>query len=143
MKRLILIATLILTASLNTFPQKNYYDCSAKKPDILLEEFNDNINKWPLSDNLYSLKKIENGKLYIQSKEWKPKASYIVVPLEESANWEIELKIECIQGPNTFGSGLIWGANNDSKKQFRFSFLGNGHYVINRYYDNEIIYFVK
>lgn len=143
MKHLIFLAALVFTASLNAFPQKNYYDCSPIKPYILLEEFNDNKNNWSLSDNSQVLSKIENGKLFYQSKDSNAYANSIVVPLEGPANWEIELKIKYLQGRVNGANGLIWGEEEVLKKNnFWFGFSGDGSYIITRYESTKFIHFV-
>ncbi|MGJ8744775.1 caspase family protein [Polaribacter sp.] len=138
MKKIIFRSLLFIFYSTICFSQTSYSDYSYNdKKGVLIDDFNDNRNKWPTWDNSNERISIENGAFYYESKNGQPKLNCIAVPLNNSKNWEIELKLKYIAGEDNNANGLTWGSDKDKDDRLRFNFSGSGFYRVDKSYNKQ------
>ena len=102
----------------------------AEEVVIFNEEFNNNDNYWPTGDDDAINLKIENGKMSFQKK--KDEGSYYIwnwTYMDGNYPYLIESTIRQTGGPDDYGFGLIWGAE-DSGNCYTFNITDNGYYRI-------------
>jgi hypothetical protein len=95
------------------------------------DQFNDNSNKWFLTNDDKIDFNIKNGKYYLKHKRTeKGWSSYGKTYVDTSRDFEIETKIDKISGLTNYGYGLLFGkkGNND----FRFYISSSGYYKVAR-----------
>ncbi|MDX9771453.1 MAG: caspase family protein [Tenuifilaceae bacterium] len=113
------------------------------KIPLFIDEFVDNKNNWLLGikENVW-FQNLENNSLFFQSYEDVPKEDFKEVYIDQSKDFEIELKIRLDKGiPNKF-NGLQWGKCVESAKQFDFFFNGQGQYTIDKFENGKFTDFV-
>lgn len=113
------------------------------KIPLFIDEFVDNKNNWLLGikENVW-FQNLENNSLFFQSYEVVPKEDFKEVYIDQSKDFEIELKIRLDKGiPNKF-NGLQWGKCVESAKQFDFFFNGQGQYTIDKFENGKFTDFV-
>jgi hypothetical protein len=101
---------------------------------LFVDEFVSNKNNWHLGikeDVWYQ--NIENETLYFQSYEDLPKEDFKEIFIDQSKDFEIELKIRLDKGVQNKFNGLQWGKSVDEQKQFDFFFNGQGQFTIDKF----------
>lgn len=98
---------------------------------FISEQFNSNSKGWYTADDNLKKFEVKNGKYYIDHKRTeKGWSSYVDHYIDTSKDFEIETKIDKINGVQNYGYGLIWG--KDSTSEFIFYIASNGYYKITR-----------
>jgi hypothetical protein len=107
---------------------------SDKRVALFTEEFTDNKNYWYLGikENVW-FQNLQEGTLFFQSFEDVPKEDYKEVFIDQSKDFEIELKIRLDKGIQNKFNGLQWGKLASEGKQFDFFFNGQGQYTIDKF----------
>lgn len=105
-----------------------------KRIPLFTEEFTDNKNSWYLGikENVW-FQNLQDGTLFFQSFEDVPKEDYKEVFIDQSKDFEIELKIRLDKGIQNKFNGLQWGKSAAEGKQFDFFFNGQGQYTIDKF----------
>jgi uncharacterized repeat protein (TIGR01451 family) len=105
-----------------------------KKVPLFTEEFTDNKNSWYLGikENVW-FQNLQDGTLFFQSYEDVPKEDYKEVVIDQSKDFEIELKIRLDKGIQNKFMGLQWGKSAAEVKQYDFFFNGQGQYTIDKF----------
>lgn len=100
------------------------------------DQFTNNNNNWHIANEENINFNVKNGKYYLNHKrDNKGWSSYLDVNIDTYKDFEIETKIDKINGVTNYGYGLIFGKkdNND----FRFYISSTGYYKIARVIDNK------
>ena len=111
---------------------------SAYAPDqrveLFTEEFTDNKNSWYLGikENVW-FQNLQDKTLFFQSFEDVPKEDFKEVFIDQSKDFEIELKIRLDKGIQNKFNGLQWGKSASEGKQFDFFFNGQGQFTIDKF----------
>jgi len=105
-----------------------------KKVALFTEDFTDNKNNWYLGikENVW-FQNLQEGTLFFQSFENVPKEDYKEVVIDQTKDFEIELKIRLDKGIQNKFNGLQWGKSEAETKQFDFFFNGQGQYTIDKF----------
>jgi hypothetical protein len=105
-----------------------------KRLPLFTEEFVDNKNNWYLGikENVW-FQNLQDGTLFFQSFEDVPKEDFKEVYIDQSKDFEIELKIRLDKGIQNKFNGLQWGKQTTEGKQFDFFFNGQGQYTIDKF----------
>lgn len=102
---------------------------------LFSEQFNNNTNSWAVNNEVARDFSIKNGKYYLNHKRnEKGWSTYISNSIDTSKDFEIETKIDKINGVTNYGYGLIYGGNGDN--DFRFYISSSGYYKIVRVVNN-------
>ncbi|GAB4333582.1 MAG: hypothetical protein OHK0038_09810 [Flammeovirgaceae bacterium] len=121
---------------------ESYYGVPVtEKKLIFWDDFVGNKYEWynPY-DATFSLGKAERGRYILQSYNEYMQVRYNSIYIDDAnEDFEIEAKIKFISGGN-YGNCLYWGGGDG--KDFRFTFSGNGYYMINSYDNGEWINYV-
>lgn len=152
LERLVKIFVCIVIESLisiNTFSQditipEVYNAYSAKNRVVLFdEEFTNNKNSWYLGikENVW-FQNLQEGTLFFQSYEDVPKEDFKEVFIDQSKDFEIELKIRLDKGIQNKFNGLQWGKSTIENKQFDFFFNGQGQFTIDKFLNGTFTDFV-
>ena len=105
-----------------------------KRVTLFAEEFTDNKNSWYLGikENVW-FQNLQDGTLFFQSYEDVAKEDFKEVVIDQSKDFEIELKIRLDKGIQNKFNGLQWGKSIAEGKQFDFFFNGQGQYTIDKF----------
>jgi len=105
-----------------------------KRLVLFNEDFVDNKNNWFLGikENVW-FQNLQDSTLFFQSFEDVPKEDYKEVHIDQSKDFEIELKIRLDKGIQNKFNGLQWGKQASEGKQFDFFFNGQGQYTIDKF----------
>lgn len=114
-----------------------------KKIPLFIEEFTDNKNSWYLGikENVW-FQNLQEGTLFFQSFEDVPKEDFKEVFIDQSKDFEIELKIRLDKGIQNKFNGLQWGKSLVENKQFDFFFNGQGQFTIDKFVNGTFTDFV-
>ena len=105
----------------------------AKVPRILFEEhFLDNKNNWLIEETKGYKFDINQGKYILESKDGGSWLSTRPVPLDQKADFTIDLAVQKISGTDEYGYGLVWGAK-DLNNFYVFLIWGNGSYSFQKF----------
>ena len=117
-----------------TIPEVYDAYSESKKVPLFIEEFTDNKNGWYLGikENVW-FQNLQDGTLFFQSYEDVAKEDYKEVYIDQSKDFEIELKIRLDKGIQNKFNGLQWGKSAKEGKQFDFFFNGQGQYTIDKF----------
>jgi hypothetical protein len=101
---------------------------------LFIDEFTDNKHNWHLGikENVW-YQNLENETLYFQSYEDLPKEDFKEVYIDQTKDFEIELKIRLDKGIQNKFNGLQWGKLAGENKQFDFFFNGQGQFTIDKF----------
>lgn len=102
---------------------------SGTEAQILFEDdFNDNINNWPIADDNNIILEMKDGKyvfgLKLGEGWWNVFKS---VPIDQNQDFQIEAIIRKTKGVNDYGYGIEWGRKDD-RNLYYFVVSGDGHY---------------
>lgn len=105
---------------------------------IILEQFENNENKWPENEEGDFIRKIEGGKYILQSTNKKNGHwSWGVNHLDFSKfyNFTFECSITKIKGTDNAGFGIVWSYQKKAENTgyFKFCISGNGYYCFKEY----------
>ena len=110
---------------------------SAKASRILFEErFIDNKNNWLIKETKDYKFEINRGKYILESKSGGSWLSSKPVPLDEKADFRIDLTAEKVSGTDEYGYGLVWGAK-DVNNFYVFVIRGQGSYSFIKFSNNQ------
>ncbi len=112
---------------------------SRDKVRIFSDEFNDNINQWPLDSSENAAFEMKGGAYsfeYFNENGWW--GIYKEIPMDAGRDFEIEAKIKKISGIQNNGYGIIWG-RLDNNNQFEFQISSNGYYKIKKIVDGNVV----
>lgn len=99
-----------------------------RAPRILFEEhFQDNRNNWLIVDNNAYRFAIKDGLYILESKAGGCWYSSKPVPINQNADFKIELRTQKFSGTDVYGYGLIWGCR-DQNNFYVFLIFGDGEY---------------
>lgn len=114
-----------------------------QKVALFTEEFTDNKNSWYLGikENVW-FQNLQEGTLFFQSYENVPKEDFKEVFIDQSKDFEIELKIRLDKGIQNKFNGLQWGKSASESKQFDFFFNGQGQFTIDKFTGSSFVDFV-
>ena len=99
------------------------------------DQYNDNSNNWFVANDENKAFSIKNGKYYLKHKRnEKGWATYDNQYIDTSRDFEIETKIDKINGVTNYGYGLIFGKKGDN--DFRFYISSSGYYKVARMVNN-------
>jgi len=120
----------------NAYPAKN-------RVTLFDEEFTNNKNSWYLGikENVW-FQNLQEGTLFFQSYEDVPKEDFKDVFIDQSKDFEIELKIRLDKGIQNKFNGLQWGKSSVENKQFDFFFNGQGQFTIDKFVNGTFTDFV-
>ncbi|WP_020532904.1 TIR domain-containing protein [Flexithrix dorotheae] len=104
------------------------------RESIYEDFFVDNRNSWWKGDENY-LGRVENGYYHFESMIDKGAWSAPEIDLDESRDFEIEMKIKYLKGKKNNSLDLVWGKSDDEK--YTFGFSANGYYVIRGFLEEE------
>jgi hypothetical protein len=106
---------------------------SAKMPRILFEEhFLDNKNNWLIEETKGYKFEINQGKYILESKNGGAWLSTRPVPLDQKADFKIDLAVHKISGTDEYGYGLVWGGK-DLNNYYVFLIWGKGSYSFQKF----------
>jgi len=107
---------------------------SENKTPLFIEDFTDNKNNWYLGikENVW-FENLQDSTLFFQSFEEVPKEDFKEVIIDQTKDFDIELKIRLEKGIQNKFFGLQWGKSITEAKQFDFFFNGQGQYTIDKY----------
>lgn len=137
----ILAIVLIVASTQNcakgqTLPDPAVYNSVAadQKVALFTDDFTDNKNSWYLGikENVW-FQNLQEGTLFFQSYEDVAKEDFKEVIIDQSKDFEIELKIRLDKGIQNKFNGLQWGKSAAEGKQFDFFFNGQGQYTIDKF----------
>jgi hypothetical protein len=128
------ISLSFLTQAQNWDAESYYGVPTTDKKVIFWDDFVGNKYEWHNPyDATFSLGKSERGRYILQSYNEYMQIRYNSIYIDDyKEDFEIEAKIKFVAGGN-YGNCLYWGGGDG--KDFRFTFSGNGYYMIN-FYDN-------
>jgi len=117
-----------------TIPEAYDAYTETQKVPLFTEEFTDNKNGWYLGikENVW-FQNLQDGTLFFQSFENVAKEDFKDVIIDQSKDFEIELKIRLDKGIQNKFNGLQWGKAVQEGKQFDFFFNGQGQYTIDKF----------
>jgi hypothetical protein len=120
----------------SAFPESN-------RVILFADEFSDNKNSWYLGikENVW-FQNLQDGTLFFQSFEDVPKEDFKEVYIDQTKDFEIELKIRLDKGIQNKFNGLQWGKSVVEQKQFDFFFNGQGQYTIDKFVNGTFTDFV-
>ena len=104
------------------------------QPQVLIDDFKDNSNGWPVGiHELYDLQ-IANGKLMMQGKMLNNTAyiSSLDLSVNDDADYSISVNITYLSGNKRPNYGLCWGA--DFQNNYSFTVSPNGYFALGRRY---------
>ena len=107
-----------------------------KAPRVIFEEhFLDNKNHWLVQETKDYKFEMSQGKYILESKAGGSWLSSRHVPLDEKADFKIDLTAQKLSGTDEYGYGLVWGAK-DLSNYYIFVIRGNGSYSFIKFSDN-------
>lgn len=101
---------------------------------IFTDDFNDNRNKWTISNKTDIFSTIESGFLYVESKNNYKIPMLIKYKIDQDEDFILESKFKLVSGDNNSGQGIIWGFK-DWDNYFSFIISDDGYYEIFAYND--------
>jgi len=132
----LIVATTLNCAKGQTLPDPAVYNSVAadQKVALFTDDFTDNKNSWYLGikENVW-FQNLQEGTLFFQSYETVAKEDFKEVIIDQSKDFEIELKIRLDKGIQNKFNGLQWGKSAAEGKQFDFFFNGQGQYTIDKF----------
>jgi hypothetical protein len=126
------------TTSLNSLRNILAMDSTLIPSMVILEQFENNENKWPEDADEDFIRKIEGGKYVLQNKNEKDaKWSWGLSNLNfcNFYGFTFECSITKISGTDNDGFGIVWAfkKEDDSIRYFNFCISGNGYYYFKEY----------
>ena len=114
-----------------------------KRVILFSDEFTDNKNNWYLGikENVW-FQNLQENTLFFQSFEEVAKEDFKEVFIDQSKDFEIELKIRLDKGIQNKFNGLQWGKSAKEQKQFDFFFNGQGQFTIDKFTGTQFVDFV-
>jgi len=127
------------SAKLATKPYSNTIDYykepaqSGNMKTVFYETFSNNSNNWELGNWDKVEYKMQYGKFHVNRKVSNNRShcARISKYFNENGDFDIEVDVAKISGPENWGYGLNFGAK-DSSNGFRFELTGNGYYTYGR-----------
>jgi len=120
--------------------QSNYSDIPLSyKNQVFFDDFSDNRTEWSLATDGIFVRKIENGNLFLQSKNDMAQLLSKSIPFDETKDFEIETKIKFLTGTETSGNALLWGKTEE--KDYGFYYTVSKSFKIAKY-DNGYVDFI-
>ena len=103
--------------------------------DIFNDNFFDNSNNWPVSDDENGMLKIESNSFFIKRKKsLGATISLKTITINQSSSFIIQTEVKKISGINNNGFGIAWGAANDNVSDyFQFIISGDGSYEVGKW----------
>ena len=100
---------------------------------VLDEEFNDNINNWPVTINFGNKSTISNGKYMVEIRTGNILLDKLInLDFNETRDFIIEASITRLAGHAPFG--ISWGASNEGNR-FNFVIADSGKYAVSKWED--------
>jgi hypothetical protein len=125
--------------SLNSLKSVLAVDSRSTPSITILEQFENNENKWDEKEQGNLLKKIEDGKYVLQNTNekdayWSWGVSHL--NFGKFYDFTFECSITKIKGPNDRGFGVVWSyqkKDDNNAGYFQFNMTGDGHYYFKEY----------
>ena len=103
---------------------------------LISEQFNNNNTNWFTGSDEKKSFNVKNGKYYLSHKRnEKGWSTYAEKFIDTNKDFEIETKIDKIDGVTNYGYGIMFGKKGTS--DFRFYISSNGYYKIARLVENK------
>jgi TolB-like protein len=106
-----------------------------KVSPIFEEHFTDNIHGWLLVNDQDKRFEIVNGKYVIESKKGGNWITSRKIPLNQSADFKINMTVKKISGTDNYGFGMSWGCK-DVNSYYMFVITGSGYFIHERIDDS-------
>jgi len=98
---------------------------------VLNENFDDNINNWPITQNFGNKSSIKDGKYRVEIRVGNILLDKLIsLDFNETRNFVIETEITRLAGHAPFG--ISWGAKGEGSR-FNFVITDSGKYAINKW----------
>ena len=104
---------------------------SSKASLIFEERFTDRTHNWYLANDRDKRFEIVNGQYIIESKRGGSWISMRSIPLNQSADFKIEMTVQKMAGTDDYGFGMSWGAEG-LDRYYIFVITGNGYFIHER-----------
>ncbi|MBI9065780.1 MAG: caspase family protein [Salinivirgaceae bacterium] len=126
--------SIALNAQIHTVAENYSGFAPNQKTALFIEDFNNNNNNWYLGikEDIW-FENIQECTLFFQSYEDVPKEDFKEVIIDQSKDFEIDLKIRLDKGIQNKFYGLQWGKSIDQGKQFDFFINGQGQFTIDKF----------
>lgn len=95
------------------------------------EHFRDNVHGWYLVNDQDKRFEIAIGKYIIESKRGGSWVSQRRIPLNQSADFKIDMTVQKISGTDEYGFGMSWGSK-DVHNYYMFVITGSGYFIHER-----------
>lgn len=95
------------------------------------EHFRDNIHVWYLVNDQDKRFEIVNGRYILESKRGGSWVSSRRIPLNQSADFKIDMTVQKISGTDDYGFGMSWGGK-DLHNYYIFVITGSGYFIHER-----------
>ncbi|MCK9196712.1 MAG: CsgG/HfaB family protein [Syntrophales bacterium] len=127
-----------LLADLSRALLESLFGSSAKLKvsPIFEEHFKDNIHGWYLVNDQDKRFEIVSGKYIIESKRGGSWITSRRIPLNQSADFQIDMTVQKISGTDDYGFGMIYGEKNVNNA-YIFVITGSGFFIHERIEDNK------
>jgi TolB-like protein len=102
-----------------------------KVSPLFEEHFRDNIHGWYLVNDQDKRFEIVNEKYIIESKRGGRWISQRRIPLNQLADFKIDMTVQKISGTDNYGFGMSWGSK-DVNNYYMFVITGSGYFIHER-----------
>ena len=122
----------LLTSLTHTLLESLFGSYNKLKVSPLFEEhFRDNEHGWFLVNDNDKRFEIVDEKYIIESKRGGRWISQLSIPINQSADFKIEMTVQKISGTDDYGFGISWGSK-DVNNYYIFVITGSGYFIHER-----------
>lgn len=121
----------VLIGKLQVGSEKSPAEGKFNAAPIFEEHFTDNLHGWYLVNDRDKRFEIVKGKYILESKKGGMWISQRTVPLNQAADFKIDMIVRKISGTDNYGFGLSWGSK-DVSNYYIFVVSGNGDFIHSR-----------
>lgn len=98
---------------------------------VFEEHFRDNIQGWYIINDNDKRFEIVDGEYILESKNGGRWISQRRVPINQSSDFKIDMKVKKISGTDNYGFGMSWGSQ-DVSNYYLFVITGSGYFIHER-----------
>jgi hypothetical protein len=126
-----------------TFAQRGYSDFgSDERTSVFFDDFEDNKNDWTISETSDYTFSVKSGAYKLENYANEAYRAAGLLKIDESKDFEIEVRCRAISGKNIGWYGLTWNysnnASNTNENSWRFELSKNGQFSLDVVQNNNV-----